>query len=238
MNASSDRHVEEELPALLAGELDLDTTRAVTGHLRSCPDCRDELVEVAAGISVMRQLDQTSLDQTSLDETSLDETTVDDGPVAAPVPIDAARRPARPRPHTRTMLLVAAAVALVFAGVVTAAAMLSREQSPDATVALAPVAGQSAADGSVAMREAGDAQAMEVDTSLGAAPSDAYYEVWLLDRASGKMLPVGVLPPEGRGTYRLPASILEQYDTVDISLQPDDGTTAHSSDSVLRADYA
>ncbi len=222
MSTSPDRHVEEELPALLGGEIDLDTTRNVTGHLRSCPDCRNELVEVAAGISVMRRLDQTS---------------ATDGPLDAPVPI--AATPARSRSRSRTTMLVAAAVAIVFAGAVTTAALLAGRGSggPDATVALAPVSDQ-AARGSVAMTDAGVTQAMEVDTSLGAAPPDAYYEVWLLDRDTGKMLPVGVLPPDGRGTYRLPGSLLEQYDTVDISLQPDDGSTAHSSDSVLRADYA
>jgi hypothetical protein len=225
MSNSPDRHVEEELPALLGGELDLETTRDVTGHLRSCPECRNELVEVAAGISVMRRLDQTS---------AADQTSGADGPVDAPVPISAARS----RSRSRTAMLVAAAVAILFAGAVTTAALLDgRSSGPDATVALAPVSDQSAR-GSVAMTDLGIAQAMEVDTSLGAAPPDAYYEVWLLDRDTRKMLPVGVLPPDGRGTYRLPGSILEQYDSVDISLQPDDGSTAHSSDSVLRADYA
>ena len=79
---------------------------------------------------------------------------------------------------------------------------------------------------------------MEVATSLGAAPRDQYYEVWLLDRGTGKMLPVGVLPPDGRGEFRLPSEILAGYDSVDISLQPNDGGTEHSADSVLRADYA
>ena len=52
------------------------------------------------------------------------------------------------------------------------------------------------------------------------------------------MLPVGVLPPDGRGTFRLSSEILDGYDSVDISLQPNDGDTEHSADSVLRADYA
>ena len=168
---------------------------------------------------------------------TLDELRIEHGRLDAPVPI--AATPARSRSRSRTTMLVAAAVAIVFAGAVTTAALLGGRGSggPDATVALAPVSDQ-AARGSVAMTDVGVAQAMEVDTSLGAAPPDAYYEVWLLDRDTGKMLPVGVLPPDGRGTYRLPGSLLEQYDTVDISLQPDDGSTAHSSDSVLRADYA
>jgi hypothetical protein len=94
------------------------------------------------------------------------------------------------------------------------------------------------AAGTVAMRQAGSAQAMEVDTSLGSAPANRYYEVWLLDRGTGKMLPVGVLPPDGHGTFRLSGEILNGYDSVDISLQPNNGSTQHSSDSVLRANYS
>ena len=109
--------------------------------------------------------------------------------------------------------------------------------TPQAKVELTPVSKGTAA-GTVAMRESGSAQAMEVDTSLGAAPRDQYYEVWLLDRKTQKMLPVGVLPPDGQGTFRLPSEILAGYDSVDISLQPNNGDTEHSADSVLRANYA
>jgi len=228
-----DSHVEEELPALLGGELDLDSTRAVTGHLRSCPDCRSELVEVSAGISVMRRFDQSAAVSVAVQSAD----GADDRSIATAVPISAAGKQPRSRSHTTRLL--AAAVVLVLAGVVTTAALLTNRDRdrPDATVALAP-ASDRAAKGSVAMTAIGATQTMEVDTSLGAAPRDTYYEVWLIDRNTGKVLPVGVLPPDGHGDYRLPGSILEQYDTVDISLQPDDGSTQHSSDSVLRADYA
>jgi hypothetical protein len=52
------------------------------------------------------------------------------------------------------------------------------------------------------------------------------------------MLAVGVLPPDGRGRFRLPSTILAGYDAVDISLQADNGNPKHSSDSILRARYA
>jgi hypothetical protein len=220
VSTSDDRHVEEELPALVSGELDLDTTRVVTTHLRACDGCRAELVEVTAGIAMMRRLDQA------------------EPSVTAPVPIETARAATGSRSRTRWIVAAAAAVLLIVVVGVAAAVVDGRgSDGPDAEVALAPVSG-AAARGSVAMTATGAAQAMEVDTSLGAAPPDSYYEVWLLDRTTGKMLPVGVLPPDGTGTYRLPGSLIEQYDTVDISLQPDDGGTAHSADSVLRADYA
>jgi hypothetical protein len=220
-SGSPGAHVTEELPTLIAGELDLDATREVTSHLRACADCRDELVEVAAGIGLMRRLDGLP---------DVEEATPPTGPTAIATPVG--------RSWSRAAVLVAAAVILVLAGVVTTVVMLTnREDAPQAKVELTPVSKVSA-DGTVAMRESGAAQAMEVDTSLGEAPANRYYEVWLLDRETGKMLPVGVLPPDGRGTFRLPSEILAGYDSVDISLQPNDGSTEHSDKSVLRADYA
>jgi anti-sigma factor RsiW len=218
----SDEHVVEELPALVGGELDLDETRRVTNHLRACAECRQELVEVAAGIGLMRRLDEVSAVPV-------------DVPEPLPVSLESVRR-SRSRP---AVLVAAAAAILLLVGVAVAGFTLtgSDDSGPSARVVLAPVSTDNAR-GSVAMRTAGSAQAMEVDTSLDAAPSDGYYEVWLLDRDSGQMLPVGVLPPDGRGTYRLSGELLERYDTVDISLQPDDGSTEHSKDSVLRANYS
>ena len=63
-----------------------------------------------------------------------------------------------------------------------------------------------------------------------------FYEAWLLQPASGKMLPVGVLlTPGSPVSYRLPATLTLGYSYVDISRQANDGDPAHSADSVLRA---
>ena len=50
------QHPTDDLAALLTGDLDLTRTRAVTAHLRRCPACRDELVEVAAALGVRQAL--------------------------------------------------------------------------------------------------------------------------------------------------------------------------------------
>jgi hypothetical protein len=51
-----------------------------------------------------------------------------------------------------------------------------------------------------------------------------FYEAWLLQPASGKMLPVGVLlTPGSPVSYRLPATLTLGYSDVDISRQADDG---------------
>ena len=62
--------------------------------------------------------------------------------------------------------------------------------------------------------------------------------MWLLNTHTNGMVAVGVLPTSGIAHFTLPSDLLERYDAVDLSLQPDNGQTTHSSDSVLRAKYA
>jgi hypothetical protein len=64
-----------------------------------------------------------------------------------------------------------------------------------------------------------------------------FYEVWMLNPSTQKMLPVGVLPPSGTGSYTMGASIMTGYSAVDISLQANNGNPAHSKTSVLRATF-
>jgi anti-sigma-K factor RskA len=174
-------------------------------------------VEVATGVGVMRSLDRSA----------------EAVPVAAVPTTDRRATSAR-----RRALAWAAAAVLLVAVAVSATVIATRDHSPNRTVVvLAPVSNQDAR-GNVAMQARNGAQDMVVRTTLGAAPRASYYEVWLLERGTGKMLPVGVLPPDGNGEFRLSSDILQGYDTVDISLQPNNGDTAHSNDSLLRADYA
>ncbi len=222
-------HVAEDIPALLSGELDLDATRVVTDHLRACPQCRGDLVEIAAGVSLLRRLDRLQGAAAT-------------GP-GVHAPADATRAPVsdlaprRRRSRIAWMAAAAAALVLVVGGITSAFVVGSGSRGPDARVALTPVS-DTPARGSVSMRASGPTESMVVKASLPATPPDRYYEVWLLDRQSGKMLPVGVLAPDGNGEYRLDGSIVGRYNSVDISLQKDDGTTQHSADSVLRAKYA
>jgi len=130
---------------------------------------------------------------------------------------------------------VAAAVAVV---AISAFLVVGRGDggTPPQRVALEPVAAGTGA-GEVTMRADGGSTAMTVSTSGLRRPQHGYYEVWLLDPATNKMLPVGVLPPSGGSTYDLPASVIGRYSAVDVSLEPDDGNPAHSTDSVLRGTY-
>jgi anti-sigma-K factor RskA len=51
------------------------------------------------------------------------------------------------------------------------------------------------------------------------------------------MLALGVLPSSGDASYWLPTPLdarLDGYETVDISLEPEDGDTTHSQHSLVR----
>ena len=140
---------------------------------------------------------------------------------------------------------VAAAVALA-AGTAISTYVLTKPATAaqPATVAagtLSPVAAggaPAAAHGTVVMVSVGPAARQMTITISGLPPAGRghFYEAWLLQPASGKMLPVGVLlTPGSPVSYRLPATLTLGYSYVDISRQADDGDPAHSADSVLRA---
>ena len=84
------------------------------------------------------------------------------------------------------------------------------------------------------IRAHGEVMEMSVVTrGLADAPADDYYEVWLVQPATRKMMPVGLLDPSGTGHYALRAKILDQFLTIEISLQPNDGNPLPSAKSVL-----
>ena len=227
-------HCVDDLPGFLHGELRLERLRAVTMHLRGCPECRRELVEIAVGVAALARVERQGLLDGSL-------TTLP--PLADPLaetlatPTDFGTTPRRRR--ARWSAPVAAAIVVLL--VITGAALLTRDgSSPDAreeAVQLVAV-GNQPAHGRLTMSGAGASRTMVVSTDLDPTSPTSYYEVWLLDTRTNGMVAVGVLPTNGTAHFTLPSELLERYDAVDLSLQPDNGKTTHSSQSVLRAKYA
>ena len=131
---------------------------------------------------------------------------------------------------------MAAAVVLVAA--LGSSIGLARNHQGSTVVAEAPLHsldGPPNATGSLTALAEGGNRVLTVHTAqLHVLNSQTYYEVWLLDPATLKMLPVGVLPPSGTGTYDMDASLMKGYTAVDVSLQVNDGNPAHSKVSVLR----
>ncbi len=231
VNDAEPRHPSDELAGLVAGELGLDDLRAVTRHLRSCAQCQAELVEVAAGLGALRGVEREGLAQ------------IDEAPPMAVVPLGVVPVTGSARTGRNRPLFLAVAAALVLVVLLSAGLLFSRRgndtEPPLAgpTVVLNPI-GTVDAHGSVHMTDTGPTQVMTVDSKLPSAPSGSFYEVWLLQPQTGQMLAVGVLPNGGTADYALPTDIVGRYQAVDISLQPDNGVTTHSADSVLRATYA
>jgi len=222
-------HPVSDLTALVQGELGVDDLRRVVSHARTCPSCQAELVEIAAGSGVLRRAARIEpAAPVALPPPSfLDQIVRGSEPPPPPTPL----RPSRP-------LRWAAIAAAVIVGVAGVAWALDRGgRARPTTVALAPLS-PSGAYGTVKMQPAGADQTMTVTTALPPSGAGAYYEVWLLRRRTGAMVPVGVLPQTGTGRYVIPGQLVSAYDAVDISLQPDNGSTAHSDDSVLRALYS
>ena len=236
---AADLHPIDQLAPMIEGELDLDELRTVVRHVRHCPVCHAELVEVAAALGALRGVARDSLDD------------IAEPPPLAVHPIEivpgttAGARPERAgAARSRSFTMIAAAAAIV---VVIAAGLLVRTQLGDDAGTAPPVASAELlpkgpvpdAGGVVTMTDGSGEQTMTVSTSqLPPAGEGEFYEVWLLQPETGQMLAVGVLPDSGKTSFDLPAELVANYQAVDVSLQPDNGVIAHSGNSILRATYA
>ncbi len=228
-------HPSDELVALIGGELDLATLREVVRHVRRCPHCQSELVEVAAGLGALRAVEADGLDD------------IAEPPPLAVHPLeiapsaDTTSSPPQPRGSRRRLTVVVAAAAAAVVVVLSAGAVVQSRNAVEAPAVSAELVAKGAVDagGVVTMTDAAGDQVMSVSTTqLPAPPTGSFYEVWLLQPDTGQMLAVGVLPDNRSATFALPADIVANYQAVDVSLQPDNGVIAHSGDSVLRATFA
>ncbi|NNN03994.1 MAG: hypothetical protein HKL87_08375 [Acidimicrobiaceae bacterium] len=214
-------HPNDDLFSLLHGELDGPTTRAVAAHLRGCPECTDELIDVAVATGSLAALARSSADVNETDFRALSSVT----------PL----RPLSPPARIPTLLAVAAALLAVVA---LSVGLLHRGPTTPAPVATAQLTSLDApvgAAGRAIVVLSGQSDQMSV-TTRGLAPTGPgqFYEVWLFQPTTQKMLPVGVLGPSGRGQYSVATSIMAHYSAIDISLQADNGNPRHSAVSALR----
>jgi len=239
-------HPYDELPGLLFGELNRAEVTVVSDHLAGCDDCRRELAVLAAASASLRATAHQaqavdSPEQVSTGPASVPHRGTEPGTgslEAAPAAATPdAGRAGRRRRGPLLGLAAALALALVAAVVLVWAGPLGRDRSAS-TVPLAGV-GAVAASGQASMAgDGGDRRMTVTAAGLPALRPGQYYEVWLLDPATGTVFPVGVLPRDGEGRFTLPASVVGRYQAVDVSLEADDGDPAHSKRSLLRGRYA
>jgi hypothetical protein len=220
-----------DLTALLRGELSNADVTEVADHLDGCEECRQDLAETAVGHALL---------------TGTTRTLRRSAPVELPdvPPLDASTSARRGRAWLRPLGLVAAAAALVV-GTAVVVDWADRPPAPPATVAtpertadLEPVDGTGS--GRVVMAE--DSQhgvQMTVETrDLPKIGRGEFYEAWLFNPRTQKMLALGVVGPAGTASFEVPDSLVGRYQVVDVSLERDDGNPGHSVTSVLRATYA
>jgi hypothetical protein len=247
-------HVADELPGLLAGECDRAQTLRLAAHLRACPQCREELVSVVVATGILRAtvraeqapspaiwpwpaVSPTPADSPSPHPSS-SESTSSPGAGAPDTPewlTRATRKgPAGWSPRRRLAALAAAVV--IVAGAVAAGLGLSTSGAPVTNrAALHALKAPAGAHGAVTVTGASGARQVQVSTDGLPAPGQGhYYEVWLLDPATLKMLPMGALAPSGQATFGVATGLMAGYSAVDVSLQANNGNPVHSATSVLR----
>jgi len=143
-----------------------------------------------------------------------------------------------PRRHQHAGRLLVAACLVLVAGATALGISFSQHSSPRPIAAVAslhPLVAPAGAHGAVVVRAAGKTLEMSISTSgLPALPADEFYEVWLLQPKTNKMLPVGVLAPSGTGSYGLSDPVMADFTAIDVSMQANDGNPVHSILTVLR----
>ena len=220
-----------DLMALLRGELSNAHVTEVAVHLDHCEECLQDLAETAVGHALMTGTSRTLRRPAPLQ--------LRDVPPLVP-PTSSPRG----RAWLRPLGLVAAAAALV-AGTALVTQWTDRPTAPRTPVAapersadLKPVDGNGS--GRVLMaQDSHDGVQMTVETrDLPQTGRGQFYEAWLFNPKTQKMLALGVVGPSGKASFKVPDSLVGRYQVVDVSLERDDGDPGHSVTSVLRAKYA
>ncbi|MFZ1062407.1 MAG: anti-sigma factor [Acidimicrobiales bacterium] len=227
-------HCEDELPLLLAGELDREATIETARHLRDCATCTQQLIGISiahGSLNAARRVDKEFGVAFAPESTH--------SAVTSGHPVDQPPLRVDPkRDRRRKWEVAAAALLVVVVGVgVGLGVRFHRSATPplSAVATLHHLAAPASASGAVTVRLIGQTEHMNVTTAgLPTVSNNEFYEVWLLQPATNKMLAVGLLSPSGKGTFSVAAPIMAQYSSVDISLQSNDGDPAHSKTSVLR----
>jgi anti-sigma-K factor RskA len=80
-----------------------------------------------------------------------------------------------------------------------------------------------------------DASGRLLSVTLRAPARPGFYEVWLLAKDGVRMISLGDLNSGHTGLFAMPPGVnLAEYSRIDVSLQPFNGSTLHSRDSVVR----
>jgi hypothetical protein len=239
-------HVADDLPRLLTGDATREEVLAAAEHLRTCDDCREELVSAVVA--------HASLTSAQRFAPEIMATVSGDGDAPlAPLPdlsavFETARAEAAAAPEPvvlglrrRTAYAVGAvaAAAVVATGVTVVATNDSSTPTGDGrSVALAAFdRGPARARATVHM--VADSRMTITASGLPTLDSQHRYEVWLTNGKRTDMKPVGWLDEDGTSTLTVPASLVSTYTDIEVSVQQIDAPDYdYSGKSVLRGAYS
>lgn len=241
-------HISEDLPRLLTGEAGRDEVLAAAAHLRTCPDCQQDLVS-----AVIAHASLTSAHRFAPEIVApgLPDHLVGEDIAAGPLPdlssvfaqvrAEATAPASSTRRHRRPLYAIAAAAAGVLIGGSAVALVVDDNGSSSTAVAGRRVElGSFGVGHASAVATVSDSGKMTIDaTSLPDPGKEKRYEVWLTDTKRSQMQPVGWIGNDGKATLTIPANLMGQYQDIEVSVQD---VTAdnykYSGTSVLRGSYA
>jgi Anti-sigma-K factor rskA len=247
-------HVDPEVLALIAlgEEAGLPDARA---HLSQCPHCAHDLHALASVVAVARQAGDGgrlaspppalwSRIAAHPDVRAGQDAAVAGDDEPAPEPGGSAMGPRRGWPawrHRPAVAAVAGVVVGLIIGVGASAiaqighqpALVTHVVRASALRPLPQFPQWQAASGSAVM-ERGPA-GLRLRVTVRASSGPGFFEVWLLARNGVSMISLGDLNRRHMGEFTVPPGTdLHNYSRIDVSLQPFNGSTAHSRISVVR----
>ena len=220
----TDRHVFDDLPMLLTGDATRDVVMAAATHLRSCPDCQQELVSAVVAHASLTSAHRFAPEILASDQPLHPQHAGDAGPLPdmsglfAQARQDAEVKAAEPgRRHRRRRGAVAAAAAVVVGGGVTyGVTQLGPDDSSTRSVSLEGDLG--ARDAKVQLIDGGR---MRLDaSSLPKLGTKQQYEVWLTSKDFDRKQSIGFIDDGTRtAEFAVPQKVMSQYNDIAVSVQ-------------------
>lgn len=224
-------HISDELPRLLTGDATRDEVLSAAEHLRSCPDCQQDLVSAVVAHASLTSAQRFAPevvarhDSTPTDSVSQTDVTRPDAPLPdlaamfAEIRAEVAAEPEVPSidraRHRRRLVAGIAAAAVVAGGGVAAGLTLTASDGPAGRTVALP---STTAGGASATATLVGGNRMHIDaTALPALGSGDHYEVWLTN--GGRLLPVGFIGNDRKADISVPADVMGSYRDIAVSVQ-------------------
>ena len=244
----SNTHITEELPRMLRGEATRDVVVAAAEHLRSCPDCQQELVSAVvahAALSSAQRFAPEVVAGHPVEDGAVDDKAPEPGALPnmsdmfeqVRLEAEASRNRAARRPVRRRLLAVAAAAAVVAGGTAAVVETTSSSNASQATRVVTLTGFDRGPLGTKAVVRIVRNRTLQIDASKLPKLDGAHsYELWMTDGARQHMQSVGFIGNDNRAELTVSPKVMAQYSDFEVSVQRNN-QTQYSGISVLRGAY-